>query len=307
MTVLFWLFAALDAVAILLLFVLGLAAAGSAKTSGLAVAATLLVVPGLVLGATVLLFVRSHSTLWRSLALAIAAAPAVVAVGGRELAMRHISRYLDAEGRMAHFPEGPARRLCEAIERNDVAAVTAGLAEVDVNAAGFQGCTLLSIAMEQLAKTPTELGVLRVLLGAGANPNAGDELPLRNAIYLSAQAGLEPMRLLLAKGAKVDARTEFGDPVAFAANGRAVPPEAWTILLDAGAPIDATDRGGRTALIDAITINNWPAALVLLERGANPDIGRSVNALTARALVDSYRHIHGSEPGFAAVLAKLQR
>jgi hypothetical protein len=251
--------------------------------------------------------VRSNSTLWRALALAIVATPAVVAVAGRELAMLHISRYLGADGQMAFFPEGPARRLFEAIERNDVSAVTAGLAEVDVNTTGFQGCTLLSIAMQQLAKTPTELGVLRALLAAGADPNRGDESPLQNAIYVSAKAGLEPMRLLLAKGAKVDARTEFGNPVTFAANGRAVPPEAWTILLDAGAPIDATDRGGRTALIDAITINNWPAALVLLERGANPDIGRSVNASTARALVDSYRHIHGSEPGFAAVLAKLQR
>jgi hypothetical protein len=57
----FWGLAALDLLGILLLFVLGLAAAGSSRTSPLQVTSVLLVLPCIPLAAAVVVFLRSSS------------------------------------------------------------------------------------------------------------------------------------------------------------------------------------------------------------------------------------------------------
>src|SRR5829696_66918 len=61
MRVAFWGLVALDLLGILLLFVLGLAAAGSSRTSPVQVALVLLVLPSIPLVASVVLFVRATS------------------------------------------------------------------------------------------------------------------------------------------------------------------------------------------------------------------------------------------------------
>ncbi|HYW30036.1 MAG TPA: hypothetical protein VE869_00920, partial [Gemmatimonas sp.] len=77
---LFWGFVALDIAALLFFFVLGLAAAGSSRTSPATVALFMLLLPAIPLAGAVWVFLRSSTTLWRVLAFVLAAAPVVVAV-----------------------------------------------------------------------------------------------------------------------------------------------------------------------------------------------------------------------------------
>ena len=65
----------LDLAGVLLLFVLGLAAAGSAGTNPLQVALLLLVLPAIPLVAAVVLFMRATAPPLRLLAVLVAAAP----------------------------------------------------------------------------------------------------------------------------------------------------------------------------------------------------------------------------------------
>jgi hypothetical protein len=64
MKIVYWIVVACD-VAGFLLLVLALAAAPGSKTSPLAVAATMLVIPGLLPGGSILLFLRAASPVWR--------------------------------------------------------------------------------------------------------------------------------------------------------------------------------------------------------------------------------------------------
>jgi multisubunit Na+/H+ antiporter MnhF subunit len=75
MRVVFWGLVAVDLLGILLLFVLGLAAAGSSKTSPAQVALVLLILPCITLVAAVAFFIRATSPVGRLVALLLAAAP----------------------------------------------------------------------------------------------------------------------------------------------------------------------------------------------------------------------------------------
>jgi len=81
----FWGLVALDLLGILLLFVLGLAAAGSSRTSSVQVTLLLLVLPGIPLAAAVVLFLRSTSPVGRVVALLLAAAPLLIVVSARAI------------------------------------------------------------------------------------------------------------------------------------------------------------------------------------------------------------------------------
>lgn len=87
-TWLFWGFVALDALGLLLLLVLGLAAAGPSGTSPLSVVLYLLVLRAIPLVASRAIFLRSGSTAWRALAFLLAAARPVrirISPGRRDL------------------------------------------------------------------------------------------------------------------------------------------------------------------------------------------------------------------------------
>ena len=86
MKVVFWGLVALDLLGILLLFVLGLAAAGSSRTSPLQVTLFLLVLPCIPLAAAVVVHVRSTSLVGRVVSLLLVAAPLVVLVSTKAIA-----------------------------------------------------------------------------------------------------------------------------------------------------------------------------------------------------------------------------
>jgi len=304
----FWGLIALDTLGVLLLFVLGLAAAGSARTNPLQVTLLLLVLPCIPLALSVVLFVRSAAPAWRLLALLLAAAPLLIAVSSRGIAEVQLRANTNERGELTFFRSGPMRQLAEAIARNDSSSVAALARTVDVNRTGMSDMTLLILAMRQLRRTPEQQAVLRLLLEAKADPNkeAQYELPLAIAIQLADKTGPGSVKLLLDAGANPNLTSSFGVPVYFAATGQSSNLETLTMLLDRGANVNAMSPKGETALFSAAMTRNWKAALLLLERGADWKQGRNVGGLTFKSLIDSYAGSYGDDTTFADVRRHLQ-
>jgi hypothetical protein len=307
--VVFWGLVALDVLGIGLFFALGLAAAGSARSNPLQVALLLLVLPCIALILSVVMFVRATSPGWRLLALLIAAAPLLTAVSARAIAEIQLRVNSNGNGQLTFFRSGPMREMAEAIARNDTSTVAALVRTVDVNRTGLSDMTLLVLAMRQLRRTPEQQDVLRLLLQAGADPNkeAQYELPLSIALQLAAKTGPGPVKLLLDAGANPNRPNSFGSPVYFSATGQSSNIETLTMLLDRGADVNVMSPKGETALFAAATTRNWKAVLLLLERGADWKLGRSVNGLPFKSMIDGYAGSEGGDSTFALVRQYLQQ
>lgn len=264
--ILFWLFFAIDALCIGLFFVLGLAAAGSAKTHPLAVAAVMVVVPGALLGAAALLFVRAPSPGWRLVATLVVCAPAIALAVGQVM----------------------------------------GVIALVQSQGGILGSTPLTRALGALPDDPAQLAVVKDLLAKGADPNrVGEEVPLRLAIYAVRKVGIEPVRLLLDAGADPNKLGEFSDPAWYAATGITVDLAVLEMVLARGADVKSKGRDGRGGLWSAVDCCNWPAAKLLLERGADWH-GHSPMGLTMLAVVEGHARERGGDSGVAEVLALLR-
>ena len=304
----FWGLAALDLLGILLLFVLGLAAAGPSKTSPVQVTLLLLVIPCIPLAAAVVLFLRSTSPVGRGVALLLAAAPLLILVSTRAITEVQLRANTNERGDLTFFRSGAMRGIAEAIARNDSATVASLVPKVAVNETGFSDMSLLLLAARQLRRTPEQHTVLRVLLAAGADANKGAqyELPLVIAIQQSAKSGLEPGKLMLDAGANPNLKTSLGEPVWFAAVGQSSSLETLALLLDRGADLNALGPNESTALITAANTRNWKAALLLLQRGADWRRGRSVNGLPFTSMVEGYAGAESGDSAFVAVRRLLQ-
>lgn len=315
----FWAFVALDVVALLFFFVLGLAAAGSSKTNPLAVAAYMLILPGLPLLVSIVIFTRASSPVWRTLAFALAAAPLAIAGATQLFVQAQFRANSNAAGELTFFGAGPMREMVEAIRRNDAATVAQLAPKVDLNAAGLDGMTLLISALRQMRLTPDRPEVLQTLIRAGVDPNKSTpyEIPLEMAMQLGAKAGPEPVKLLLEAGANPNRKNSFGLPIFFGGTGLGSSVAVLNLLLDHGASLNATGPKGETALIYAATTPNWPAALVLLERGADSKQGRSFKGFTFEQMVEehlerqkaraAYDERAGLDDGTQAVVDYLRR
>lgn len=312
MKILFWLLIAADTAVLLLFFLLGLAAAGSTKDSPAAVAfSPPFLVPALVLIAAVLLFTRVSSSLGRSAGLLLAAAPALLLVYFKATSTLELKQNMNSDGEIAHFRAGPLREIADAIKSNDSATVARLIPTVDVNQTGFQGVTFLMLAIRQLETAPTQLGVLRALLAAGANPNlaAGGELPLDVAIQQGEKAGAEPVLMLLKAGANPNAKDQWGSPTFFMGTGVTVPTEVLKTLLDNGADVKLTNKDGHTVVLDAAQTGNWKAVLMLLERGVDYKAsGRTLSGESFTQLVESQKdRTYGDTATLAKVVEWLKR
>jgi hypothetical protein len=304
----FWGLVALDLLGILLLFVLGLAAAGSTKDNPAQVALVLLILPCLPLAGSIVLFLRAASPVGRGVALLLAAAPLLILVSARGVAEVLVRANTNERGEMTFFRSGPKREIAEAIARNDARTVASLVTKSNVNATGLMGVTPLLLAARQLRKTPDQHEVLRVLLEAGADPNKGAqyEFPLAIAIQESGKAGIEPVKLLLDAGANPNLATSFGDPLWFDATGQSSPLETLALLLDRGASINAVAKDESTALFSAATARNWKAALLLLQRGADWRRGKSANGLPFTSLIDGYVGTESGDSAFQSVRRLVQ-
>ena len=304
----FWALVAIDVLGLGLIFLLGLAAAGSSRTNPMQVV-LFLIVPCIPLLLAIVLFVRTTTPGLRILALLVAATPLLVLVSARTIAEVQLRANSNAEGELTFFRAGPMRELAEAIGRNDTSAVARLVKSVDVNRDGLDDVTPLILAMRQLRRTPEQHDVVRLLLEAGARPNVGAqyELPLSIALEVAGKAGPEPVKLLLDAGADPNAKDSFGDPVWFLATGKSSSPEILTMLLDRGADANTIGKNGSTALFSAANTRNWKAALLLLQRGADPNLGRSVNGMPFRNWVDGSSGLDANDSAYVAVRQHLQQ
>ena len=207
---------------------------------------------------------------------------------------------------------GPAS-LVEAVKAGDPAAVRALLRTADVNVREADGTTALhwasnredvpmvdlllragadARAVNRFGVTPLSVAaqkgnaaILTRLLDAGADPNVtmtGGETPLMTA----ARVGLrEPMRVLVARGAAVDAREATRGQTALMWAAAAGNTEAVKVLIEAGANVNlratgppqregaARARGGRldslNALLFASRRGHLESVRLLLDAGAN--------------------------------------
>ena len=190
--------------------------------------------------------------------------------------------------------------LVEAVKRGDTAAVRALLRQhPDVNAAGADGTTALYMAAERdnvdavdllvragadvrvanrygvtpllAACTNGNAAIIEKLLQASADPNTMSPEG-ETALMTAARTGkAEPVKLLVAHGAKVDAREPLRGQTAVmwaAAENHA---DVVKTLIETGADVNARSKGGFTALLFAVRAGSLDAVRVLLAHGANPD------------------------------------
>lgn len=267
MKVLFWLFVAIDAVALGIFGLLGLAAAGPSRTNPIAALVIPFFIPAAILLGAIVLFLKVPSTAARAVAVAIAALPLLFVAGSSATGLWKLRDYRDASGHITQFRTAALRDIEAAIDRNDAAAVTAAARGVDLNTPGLSGATVLVLALRQLYKTPNQLDVVKALLAAGADPNGGGaEPPLQAAIGASRESGTEPVRLLLEVGANPNARDESGRPAFFTAGGANI--EVMQLLLARGADVQLRGKHGESAVVLPAQTRNWRVLELLLQRGA---------------------------------------
>lgn len=286
---LFWLFVAADVAGLILFYVLGLAAAGSAKSNPLLVTLLLLVLPAIPLAGAVWLFLRSGALLGRLIAFALAAAPLAVLFVTRAYTTAQINANSNAQGELTFFRSGPQRELIEAIRRNDAAAVGTIAPTVDVNAAGLEGMTPLIAALRQLRQSPTQMEAFKALVAAGVDPNKGTtyELPLEMALQIDDKTGPEPVELLLKAGANPNLKNSSGVPIYFAGAGFGSPVTTLASLVEHGADLRLMGPKQESVLIYAAMAQNWHAARYLLEHGVDANAGRSFNGQTFAQMVEA--------------------
>ncbi|MET1083457.1 MAG: ankyrin repeat domain-containing protein [Burkholderiales bacterium] len=131
----------------------------------------------------------------------------------------------------------------------------------------------------------SEPGALRVLLDHGADPNAVDRDGGTALMEAARRAKPEAIKLLLAKGANVNAArtdrwTRGRTSLYVAAGGSAdqgATIEAAKLLLDEGADVnarsgDVNNSEGWTPLLAALRNERWKIARFLIERGADVNV-----------------------------------
>jgi hypothetical protein len=304
LTAAFWIVILADLAGLGLVFLLGLAAGPSSQTSPLAVAAYILVVPGLLILGAIALFHLSSSILLRGLAFLLAAAPVLVVTLSPVVAGYRISQFRDASGAATQFRSTPVQALEGAISRGDAAAIPALAREADLRERSIQDTTVLVLALRHLQAHPGPPDVVRALLQAGASPNEGGrEVPLIEAI----RVGPEATRVLLDAGANPNAPGPFGSPAWFSATGRQIAPGVLPLLLDGGAKVNARSTDGRTALFDAVNAQHWPVVDLLLDRGIDWRAYRDLQGRDLKTRLESDARLDFTDKAaVAGVLARLR-
>jgi len=111
---------------------------------------------------------------------------------------------------------------------------------------------------------------LSLLVKRGANINAKDNYGYTALRWATQNGNIPAMKLLLDSGANTEIRCNLGRTPIFHTNDHE---EALSLLMKKGANINAKDREGKTALRLATQIGDIPLMKLLLDSGADTEIG----------------------------------
>jgi len=186
------------------------------------------------------------------------------------------------------FGEQPALfAVAQAIVKNDQDAIRAAAKALpNLQAPGRDGTTLLYFAVTQSWQRPELAEAVKTLLSIGADPNytngKRDSFAMANAVHGSAPV----LRAMLEAGGNPNAGNEFGEPMILKNWYLGYYPDQarsrLDLLLDHGADINcampesASDSAGYTLLLYRTKMGlddklAYADALALLERGADPN------------------------------------
>ncbi len=170
---------------------------------------------------------------------------------------------------------GQQLTLAKAIEDGNVEDVEKLAPQTELNKPGQQAMTLLFWALGSAIedKSPARLKMITLLVKAGADPlqprPQGQSSPAE--FVLNADSGVW-IKAMLDGGLSPDAKDkQFHEPIIFETI-KAKNTETLKAMLDAGANINITDSLGNTVLIEALDFHAYDHVLLLLERGADPEI-----------------------------------
>jgi uncharacterized protein len=263
MTPIFWAVVALDLALFAGLLILGATGTGSPDGGREMSLFFFVIVPAIIVGGAVLLFVKAESPLWRTVALVIVAGPGLILAGTRVRSAAIDYQVRQNAAGSGYFSGRELKRAAEAVVRHDVSAITALDKSVDVNAKGKRGMTLMELAVTQVFDSSAgsaPVDIVRTLLSRGADPNPGLETAtkLPDSLVLS---------MLLDAGAKPGFANDNG-PVVFQWINM-MPPANFTALLDHGLDVNLSDASGRRVIIAAAENDRWNFVLLLMDRGAD--------------------------------------
>jgi ankyrin repeat protein len=164
---------------------------------------------------------------------------------------------------IAAEPASAANDLFQAIRDGDPVAVRTLLKNGAVlNARDESGNTPL-----MAAALNADTAILKLLLQAGADVNTAN--PAGVTPLLRAATSEDTVRLLVAKGANVQARSQIGNNALILAARRPGNSRTVKFLLDRGLDPNATNLFGATALMAAAAAADVDSVRLLLDRGAD--------------------------------------
>lgn len=210
--------------------------------------------------------------------------------------------YADAKGQ---FDDADLQEMAKYIWRGDIAAMRGLEAKGNAWRAKDTKHALLVYAAAEALQPDHGIEPLRVMLELGQSPRQAAEAAqiLHRAASDTGERAAQVLGIWLLAGADANALPDSGEPALHAARRF---PDRVRLLLAHGAQINRTDRRGYTALMAAAQDHSgWPAAMVLLEAGA--DIAhRAPDGLTVRDIVDArLREVPQPPPALAALHAAL--
>ena len=144
----------------------------------------------------------------------------------------------------------------------------------DINAASEWRATSTPLLV---ASAEGHVGIIEYLLKQGADVNAASSSGATALHFASWHRNLDALRLLLREGADVHAATVDGNTCLHSMNDYSKAfsigyEETMRILIEKGADVNATNRYGKYPLFDAIMFGNKEVVAELLKHGANPKV-----------------------------------
>jgi hypothetical protein len=161
--------------------------------------------------------------------------------------------------------------LFEALRAGDRRAVQAAMGQ----GAGLEERDAMGETPLMVAALSGDATLLEMLLKAGANVNATN--PARATALMRAAVFPEKVRMLVAHGADVRARSALGNSALILAARRPGNHRTVAFLLEHGAEVNVQNRFGATALMAAVAAEDAESVRLLLDRGADPNARPNMN------------------------------